>query len=73
MPSDRENRTKATPDEQLSAMIVHELLEQSLIRASDADAIRTMMATGQATSDDWTLWIENVLERPGTEGTADAI
>jgi len=73
MASDTEQVTDVTPDEQLTAMIVHELLERSLIRASDADAIRTRMATGQATPDDWTFWVENVLDRPGKKVVDDAI
>lgn len=73
MPGDPESVTEATPDEQLAAMIVHELLERSLVRASDADAIRTKMATGQATPEDWTFWVENTLDRPETKETDDAI
>jgi len=65
--------TDQTPDEHLAAMIVHALLERSLILASDADEVRARMAMGQASPDDWTFWIENVIERAEKEVTDDAV
>lgn len=61
-----------TSDEHLARLIVDELLEQSIIRPSDASRVLEKLASGQATADDWTLWIENALDHPGkgvTDGT----
>lgn len=61
-----------TPDDELAEMIVNRLVEESLIRVSAADDIRRAIASGQASTDDWTYWIETAMDRGTQEDRSDS-
>ncbi len=61
-----------TPDDTLAEMIVDRLVEESLIMGSAADDVRRKIATGQASPDDWTYWIETAMERGTQEDRGDS-
>jgi len=56
-----------TPDQQLAAMIVEELLVQNLVVQDDANDVRDLLAEGTASPEDWNSWVEAAIESAVTE------
>lgn len=56
-----------TPDQQLAAMIVEELLVQNLVVRDDANDVRDHLAEGTASAEDWNSWVKAVIESAETE------
>lgn len=60
-PTTQPSTMSATPNEQLSQLVVTSLLEKSLILEGRKDEVLRKLLNGTAKESDWRMWAEDVL------------